>query len=488
MDGVSPRANDDNLSSKPRETSGRSAKTRKKSHVLPQSSRLERKRALDREAQKAHRERNKAYIAHLESLVEALQTSDDSDSRTNELVMQLEQSRTAIKALQETMTSITRLASGFISDQSSTQEAVSTSRCCCSKNSTTTANTTDTDTSTDTVCSQLDIPDMDAWTENGLTDVAHAIPNIALADFSMHESTRMSASSKDTDTEVTPNTASNTLSTAYTIPWTSELLAGTLLCNSMSGGNRPSIGHLGTVIMSAPQLDGKRWYLAGALLNHILNSKERAEMLTWNDEDIAIRAVVEGWTEVQTQYPLDIGWQWLKVVDENLWLGIGKPERLQSLRNCRILLLHQMNPQAGYDKRLPAFFAPRPSQKFLRNDPLIEHFPWPAFRDRLLFGSQKYVSDKFMDNFCKHMHVLWPFNDSELYVQDEMTGLYSYSAAFEQCTNDIRRYTCRPDLFQQFPELLADIPQDCPSPYSMISSAMDTQVHDSTKEVIVAHL
>lgn len=55
-----------------------------------------------------------------------------------------------------------------------------------------------------------------------------------------------------------------------------------------------------------------------------------------------------------------------------------------------------------------------------------------------------------MNNFCKYMHVLWPFNDSELYVQDEMTGLYSYSAAFEQCANDIRRYTFRPDLFNNF--------------------------------------
>jgi hypothetical protein len=262
----------------------------------------------------------------------------------------------------------------------------------------------------------------------------------------------------------------------------SELSAScvqSILCKETSNDIRPSISQLAALIMSGPGLEGKRWYVAGALLNYILKAGSTTDIHTFNDEDIAIRAVFQGWSDVQARYALDIGWQWLKEIDENLYLSTRKPERLQILRNCRFQLLNQLYPGAGYDKMLPVFFAPRPSQTYLRHDPLIEYFPWPAFRDRLLFAPRRYITNGFMDMFCKHIHVLWPYSNDELFVQDSSSGTYSYSSAFEECIHDIRTYTCDPELFEQFPELLSDIPRHSPSPYSMVSSALARRDHEA---------
>ncbi|KAK3650531.1 hypothetical protein LTR56_006236 [Elasticomyces elasticus] len=456
----------------PKQIGGRSGKSRSKTHDVPQStgSRLERKRAIDRDAQKAHRERNKAYVAHLEEMVEALKASNTSAYGNNELAKHLEQSQREVRTLQETLTSITRLASG-LNHKMSEWEAKSASSSVVILKDSTNSHTSPDENGTDTVSLQMHPDSMHTWIANSPTGPAFAAPAVPSAAFPI-DSVVLLESRQDPDARST-----ETANAAYRFPWTSGSSTGAsstgdYISGTINDHNRPSIGQLGTRIMSISELNGKRWYLAGALLSHILNDKERPEMSTCNDEDIAIRAVLRGWSEVQTRYCLDIGWQWLREVDENLYLDVGKPARLQTLRNCRMMLLHQLNPGVGYDKMLPAFFASRPSQLYLRHDPLIEHFPWPAFRERLMFQSQVYMTDNFMDSFRKHMHVIWPCADSELYAQDRLTGLYSYSAAFDHCTNDIRRYTCRADFFSQFPELLADIPQDCPSPRAMTCSEL----------------
>ena len=86
-------------------------------------SQRERKRAIDREAQRSIRIKTKNYIAHLENLVKVMEQSDSSgpdgeNSRMRELMNQLKQSQDEVRSLREAMLGIQRTLSTVLSNSS----------------------------------------------------------------------------------------------------------------------------------------------------------------------------------------------------------------------------------------------------------------------------------------------------------------------------------------------------------------------------------
>jgi hypothetical protein len=58
-----------------------------------------------------------------------------------------------------------------------------------------------------------------------------------------------------------------------------------------------------------------------------------------SDADISIRAILEGWGDVERIYCLDAGWQLLRQVDQHLFFPCGPVTRLAILRSMRLRLL-----------------------------------------------------------------------------------------------------------------------------------------------------
>ena len=70
---------------------------------------IQRKRALDRQAQRASREKTKNRIAHLEALVESFQSNCNDNDRVNELLKTISEQRTEIERLRVVIRGISRL-------------------------------------------------------------------------------------------------------------------------------------------------------------------------------------------------------------------------------------------------------------------------------------------------------------------------------------------------------------------------------------------
>lgn len=64
-----------------------------------------------------------------------------------------------------------------------------------------------------------------------------------------------------------------------------------------------------------------------------------ADVVYENDEDITIRAVLDGWDAVKARHRLDIGWQALEVVDQGIFNKTGVVERVATLRIMRSVFL-----------------------------------------------------------------------------------------------------------------------------------------------------
>lgn len=377
-------------------------------------SQLNRKRELDRAAQQNSRARTKNHIDYLETLVKSLRA--DADDRVSDLLHQLDKKQKEIQRLRRILNNIGK------------QLALA----------------------------EKEAPVEDSDSEGGASDQNNddQLPSPTSPVLQPElSSSAVEQSTQDVAVDEPAFPANSISISPVEHPEPRAVLAPT----STSTGCQ-SIAQLASSIVNTPNLEGRYWYLAGVILNNILSAPTSAPITTALDEDIAIRAVFHGWTSVIERYSLDRGWQWLKELDERIYFHLSAPLRLSHLRNCRLILLKQLFPDDGWGALAPPCFAPRPSQENAGYDPMVDHFPWPGFRDKLLLSPLKFATNKFMTALQRYVDFTWERDLHEIYVKDPMTDLYHLSDLAQARLKDVRCYTVSQDFFVEFPELRADIP------------------------------
>ncbi|KPI36757.1 uncharacterized protein AB675_11814 [Cyphellophora attinorum] len=376
---------------------------------------LAHKRELDRRAQRNNREKTRSRIAHLESIVEALQDRDH-----DKLVVQIDDQKTEIERLKGLLSGVANIVKGIdsaASSQNGKSEYVEHVN----------GDNEDAPKCTKRLCkSPVKVEDDDT---------------------SMVETPQQSQQDDSNNGAEVAAAAKSPVDTT------------TMQLVNQSQIQHESITQMATSIFGNTDLDGRMWYVCGVILRYILATTTPAQIDYAHDEDIAIRAVFEGWSSVVEKYPLDRGWQWLKEVDERIYFHRWAPFRLMHLRNCRLIFLRQM--MLGHTKGakgLPNFFAPRPAEENIEHDPLVEYFPWPGLRERMLFRPTMFATNKFMDNLRCEIDFSWGSDPHQLYTLDPTTKTYTYSDWFHSRIIDLRCYPGTVDFFESFPELKADIP------------------------------
>lgn len=435
----------------------------------PDDDRLERKRAHDRTAQRAVREKTRNRIAQLEALVQALQADNESDGKIGNLLAQLDEKTAEVNRLRSALDSINKITNGARKPMQNQINSTGTSG-----------------VGVEPIETPLGAPVIETSYDTASGETTSTFTSLAVTSNANNKSPPFLTSCQDVVRTGALEVASPTPSLAVSLQNLSEGVK-----SDIDEVNDLSISQIASAITGNLKLEGRLWYLAGTILNHLLKLPQQSLYTTIFDEDIAIRAVIEGWSAVMERYPLDRGWQWLKELDETIYFNSGKPERLMHLRNCRYQFLHQMFPDSEWNQKLPAFFTARPSQRYLHHDPLIEHFPWPSFRERLLFFPSKYATNKFMETLRGNLHFVWGYSPHELYKRDPYSEVYSYSDTFTKHAMDIRCYSVKPVLFDHFPELREDIPYNDASPFHNLltytpldstETSLATEEYFSTRE------
>jgi hypothetical protein len=409
---------------------------------------LAHKRELDRRAQRTNREKTKNRIAHLENLVESLRGSDD---KTITFIEQIDQQKSEIERLQGLLNGIEHMASsGKTSQISVAAQPVATIQRANSANS----ESSDNGAGTVIVIKSETEAELDQPEPDGEDDAAQ---------LDSPQPTLNASALADPDNPDVPPAQSKYHQLA----------------------SRQSLTQMATEIVSNSTADGMMWALAAILLRHILANVPPSAIDFEHDDDIAIRAIFEGWGSVTERYPLDQGWQWLKEVDERIYFHRGEPFRLMHLRNCRLIFLRQMFRGGEWDSRVPAFFAPRPAEQNMDHDPLIEYFPWPGLRERMVFSPTAFATTKFMDNLRHEVNFLWSNNPHGLYDWDPISQQYSFSDMYHTRIVDIRCYPATADFFSNFPDLKTDIPS-CPNALRNIRPSMIPQVVSAKRKRIAS--
>ncbi|KAF1819152.1 uncharacterized protein K489DRAFT_326003, partial [Dissoconium aciculare CBS 342.82] len=239
-----------------------------KSTAVVTTGRIERKRAHDREAQRASRAKTKAYIAHLEKTVADL-TETSGDARANYLAQHATQQSQEIESLQGLVGKIKSL----IQDASTSPQ---TNR-------------------------RGDSPHDTSSPETIIRD-----------DGDRHQHSNSGGNNNNASSSTSSYNAPTVAYPATPSPHGNLTLLGeSLLCSE--DDDTTYFDRLNRVL---EQVEAH----PSATTGHISNPT--------TDQDILIRAILYGWDAAERLHHFDIVWRFLRAFDEGLWYRAGPLERI----------------------------------------------------------------------------------------------------------------------------------------------------------------
>ncbi|KAF5589845.1 2-hydroxyphytanoyl lyase [Fusarium subglutinans] len=131
------------------------------------------------------------------------------------------------------------------------------------------------------------------------------------------------------------------------------------------------------------------------------------------DDDINIRAVLDGWDAARARNPFDIGWLMLQTLDEGFLWRSGAVERMATLRVIRSMLMVKLNPQLPPSRRPPVYMNPR-----------------PEVRDYLILFGINYAPESLAAQFASDIGFRWPYDLRDTCRYQPAKGVYSFSEDF----------------------------------------------------------
>ncbi|KAF4990277.1 hypothetical protein FGRMN_8585 [Fusarium graminum] len=186
-------------------------------------------------------------------------------------------------------------------------------------------------------------------------------------------------------------------------------------------------------------------------------SSDELSIELYDGEDIAVRAILDGWNSLERAGRMTPTWRKLRSADELCFSQCANVERLAVMRICHLLLTYHGDPTLARRETLPRWYWNRPSQT-LPHSYGIDFFVWPGLRERLIFSQHNYCSNIFWHLLQSNLKILWQEGFQETFYHNAHSGKYQISPRFEQRIRDINAWTMSTDFFERFPELNEDIP------------------------------
>lgn len=129
------------------------------------------------------------------------------------------------------------------------------------------------------------------------------------------------------------------------------------------------------------------------------------------------------------------------------------PEQVGVLYIMFLIMRWQISPtQENYD-RLPEWVTPRPAQLFSTHPAWVDYLPWPRMRDKLV---QIYPSIHFDDFFIPYTTTLslnWTYEAPDTLLSKEGTEELFINPVFERHIRDLKNWTLGPAFAKAHPSL-----------------------------------
>ena len=107
----------------------------------------------------------------------------------------------------------------------------------------------------------------------------------------------------------------------------------------------------------------------------------------------------------------------------------GLPEQVATLYGMFVLMRWMIHPTPSNYDRIPDWLSPRPSQLFTPHPIWIDFLPWPRLRDKLTQNHRNYPFENWFIPFTSEISINWPYEPTDcLLLSSSSTSLATASA------------------------------------------------------------
>lgn len=132
----------------------------------------------------------------------------------------------------------------------------------------------------------------------------------------------------------------------------------------------------------------------------------------------------------------------------------GLPEQVAVLYVMFLLMRWQIySTQENYD-RLPDWVKPQPSQLFTSHPAWIDYLPWPRMRDHLVANYQNYPFDNWFVPFTRTLRVNWPYEATDCLLSTGDADNLIINPVFERHLRNLDNWSLGPAFAETFPQLV----------------------------------
>lgn len=129
------------------------------------------------------------------------------------------------------------------------------------------------------------------------------------------------------------------------------------------------------------------------------------------------------------------------------------PEQVAVLYIMFLIMRWQISPtQETYD-RLPDWVTPRPSQLFTPHPAWVDHIPWPRMRDRMVHLYPNIPLENFFIPYTTTLSLNWPYDPSDTLLSLPDSDELAINPVFERHLRDLNNWTLGPAFAKAFPML-----------------------------------
>ncbi|GFF39074.1 probable GTP cyclohydrolase-2 [Aspergillus udagawae] len=129
------------------------------------------------------------------------------------------------------------------------------------------------------------------------------------------------------------------------------------------------------------------------------------------------------------------------------------PEQVAVLYAMFLLMRWQIYPTPENYERLPDWLTPRPSQLLTPHPAWIDYLPWPRMRDRLVGSYQDYPFDQWFIPFTRTLSVNWPYEATDCLLSTSDHEDLIINPVFERHLRNLNNWSLGPAFAEAHPQM-----------------------------------
>ncbi|PYH64185.1 bZIP transcription factor [Aspergillus vadensis CBS 113365] len=130
------------------------------------------------------------------------------------------------------------------------------------------------------------------------------------------------------------------------------------------------------------------------------------------------------------------------------------PEQVAVLFLMFLLMRWQIYPTPENYDRLPEWLTPRPSQLLTAHPAWIDYLPWPRMRDRLVMSYQDYPFENWFIPFTRTLSVNWPYEATDCLLSSGDGDELMVNPVFERHFRNLSNWSLGPAFAEAYPSLV----------------------------------